>query len=108
MRLVAVTPEQAVQFSGLNSGKHRRIGNLETVEVKDRKYGAVSRWVEELVGMPACGKGACFCLAISDDTCCDQIRIVEHSAISVSKRVTKLAALVDGSWRFWCRVTGTP
>jgi hypothetical protein len=81
MRIVAVAAHELRQFLAADASQHRRIGNLETVEMKDRKNSAIARGVQKFVGVPTGGQRTRFCLTIADDAGDDQIRIVECSAI---------------------------
>ena len=85
MRIVAVAAQQLGQFLAADASQHRRIGDLETIEMKDRKNRAIARRVQKLVGVPTGGQRAGFRLAIADDAGDDQIRIVEGSAIGVGQ-----------------------
>ena len=95
MRFVAVTPHQLGQFLAADARQHRRVGDLEAVEMKDRQNGAVARGIEEFVGMPARGQRAGFRLAVANDAGDDQVRIVEGRAIGVCQGIAQLAAFVD-------------
>ncbi len=55
MWFIAVTANQVGQFLATDAGEHGRIGDLEPVEMKDRKNRAVARGIEKLVGVPARG-----------------------------------------------------
>ena len=83
MRLVAVAAHQVGQFLAADARQHRRVGDLEAVEMKDRKNRAVARGIEKFVGVPARGQRAGFRLAVADDAGDDQIRIVEGRAIGM-------------------------
>src|SRR5205807_3587810 len=89
------------QFPAADAGEHGGIGDLETVEMKDRKNRAVTRGIEKLVGVPTCGKRARFRLAIADDAGHDKIRIVECRAICMDEGIAQLAPFMDrpGSFR---------
>ena len=86
-RFVAVATEEVDLFLAADAGEHGRIGDLESIEMKDRKNRAVARGIEEFVGMPARGQGARFRLTVADDAGHDQIWIVERCAIGMSKRI---------------------
>jgi hypothetical protein len=68
-----------------DAGHHRRIGDLEPVEMQDRKNRAVARGVQKFVGVPTGGQRTSFSLAVADDAGDDQMRIVEGRAISVEQ-----------------------
>src|SRR6185437_16760057 len=55
MRGVAIAAQQRRQLLAADARQHRRIGDLETVEVKDRKNRAVVRRVQKFVGVPTGG-----------------------------------------------------
>ena len=67
MRIVAVAAQQLRQFLPADAGQHRRVGDLEAVEMKDRKHRTVAGGVEEFIGVPTGGERAGFGLAIADD-----------------------------------------
>ena len=100
MRLIAIAAEQLGQFLAADAREHRRIGDLEAVEMQDRKHRAIARRVEKLVGMPAGGQRAGFRFAVADDAGDDQIGIVERRAIGVEQRIAELAAFMNGAGRF--------
>src|SRR5271169_1737559 len=100
MRFVAVTADQVGQFLSADAGEHGRIGDLEPVEMKDRKNRTVTRRIEKLVGVPARGKCARFRFAVADNAGDDQIRIVESGAICMNERITELAPFVDRTRSF--------
>ena len=85
MRFIAVAADQVGQFLAADAGEHGRIGDLEPVEMKDRKNRAIARGIQKLVGVPTGGKRAGFRLAVADDAGDDQIRIVEGRAIGVDQ-----------------------
>jgi hypothetical protein len=68
-----------------DAGQHRRIGDLEPVEMQNRKNRAVAREVQKFVGVPTGGQRTSFSLAVADDAGDDQMRIVEGRAISVEQ-----------------------
>ena len=73
--------------------------------MQDGQNGAVVDRVEELVGMPAGGKGPRLRFAIADHACHDQVWIVERRTKRVRQRVSQFTAFVDRTWRFWSHVT---
>src|SRR6185437_768841 len=74
---VTVTAQQLRQFVATDARQHRRIGDLETVEMKDGKNRTIARGVEEFVGVPTGSQRASFRFAVTDDASDNQIRIVE-------------------------------
>ena len=106
MRVVTIAAQQLRQFLAADAGQHGRIGDLETVEMKDRQHRAVARRVQEFVGVPAGGQCAGFRLAVADDAGDDQIGIVEGGAIGVEQGIAQLAAFVDRARRFRRDVAG--
>src|SRR6266478_7303340 len=76
-RFIAVTADQVGQFLVADAREHGRIGDLEPIEMKDRKNRAIARRIQKLVGVPTRGKCARFRLTVADDAGHDQIRIVE-------------------------------
>ena len=67
--------------------------------MQDRQHHAVLGGVGELVGMPARGQRPGLGLAVADDRCDEQVRVVERGAVGVRERVAELAALVDRARR---------
>ena len=92
---VAVTAEQMIQLVMADPRENGGIGDLVTVQVKDRQNHPVSRRIEELVGMPTRRQWSGFRLAVADDTGNDQIGIVEGRSIGVREGVAELTALVN-------------
>ncbi len=74
--------------------------------MQNGKDGAVSGWIQELVGVPACSERARLSFAITDHATYEQVRIVECRAVSVSNGVSKFAAFMNGARRFRGDVTG--
>ncbi len=101
MWIVAVAAQQLCQFLTTDARQHCRIGDLKSVQMKDRKYGSISCGIQKLVGMPAGGEGAGFGLPVADDAGDDQIRIVEGGTIGVNQRIAQFPAFVNGAGRFW-------
>ena len=106
MRFIAVTADQVGQFPAADAGEHSRIGDLEPVEMKDRKNRTIARGIEKLVGVPARSKCARFRLAVADDAGHDQIRIVEGRAVCMDEGITELAPFMDRTRSFRRDVTG--
>ena len=78
--MVAITDEEGAQLFVRNSRQYRWIGDLVAVEMQNRQNGTIALRVQELVGMPGCGKRSGFGFPITDDARDDKIRIVESSA----------------------------
>ena len=108
MRFVAVAADQVGQFLAADAGEHRRVGNLEPIEMKDRKNGTIACGIEKLVGVPTRGKRARFRLTIADDAGDDQIRIVESSAIGMEEGIAEFAAFMDRAGSFRRHMAGDP
>ena len=73
-----------------------------------RQHGAIRRGIQELVGVPRCGKRPGLRLAVTDHARHHETRIVEYRAERVAQRVTEFAALVDGPGTFGRRMAGNP
>ena len=67
MRFIAVTADQVGQFLVADAGEHGRIGDLEPIEMKDRKDRAIARGIQKFVGVPTRGKRARLRLTVADD-----------------------------------------
>ena len=80
-RCVAVALEQVAQLLIWQPGEHCRIGDLVSVEVKDRQHGAIFVCVQELVRVPACGERSSLGLAVADHAEHDEARVVERRAV---------------------------
>ncbi len=101
MRFITVTADQIGQFLVADAGEHRRIGDLEPIEMKDRKNSTITRRIQKLVGVPTRGQRTSFRLPVADDAGHDQIRIVECRAVCVDEAITEFAPFMDrpGSFR---------
>ena len=106
MRLVAVAAQQLRQFLAADPRQHGGIGDLESVQMKDRKYRAIACRIQKLVGVPAGRQGAGFGLAVADDAGDDQIRIVESGTISMDQGIAQFPTFMDRARRFRRHVTG--
>jgi hypothetical protein len=51
MRFIAVATEQVGQFLAADAGEHGRIGDLEPVEMNDRKNRTITRWIQKFIGV---------------------------------------------------------
>ena len=101
MRLVAVAPHQVGQLLATDTGQHRRVGNLEAVEMKDRKDCAVVRRIQKFVRVPAGRQHGRLRLAVADHAGNDQIRIVEGRAVGMGQRIAQFSPswIEPGSFR---------
>ena len=95
MGIVAVAAQQLGQLLPADPGQHRWIGNLEAIEMKDRKYGAITRGIKELVGVPTGGERTGFGFSVANDATDDQIRVVEGGAIGMGQRIAEFAAFMN-------------
>ena len=98
-RIPAATAKELLQFLMLDAGEHRRVADLEAVEVQDRQNRSVRDRIEEFVGLPGGRQGTRFGLAVADDAGDDEPRIVERGAEGVAERISEFAALVNGARR---------
>jgi hypothetical protein len=105
LRRVSVAAQQVIQFVAADPCEHGGVRDLVAVEVKDRKYGAIPSWIQELVGVPARGQRSGLGLAIADDARNQQVAIVERGAVRVRQGVAKFATLVDRARRLRRNVT---
>src|SRR5678815_76981 len=76
--------------------------------MEDWQYCSVPFRIEEFVRVPAGRERTSFCLAIADDTNCEETRIVKNCAIRVCDHITELTSLMDGARSFGSDVTGYP
>ena len=93
MRFIAVTADQVGQFPMADAGEHGRIGDLEPIEMKDRKNRTIPCRIQKLVGVPTRGKCSRFRLTVADDAGHDQTRIIECRAICMDEAITELRPL---------------
>src|SRR6202020_3525751 len=100
MGIVAVAAQQLGQLLPADPSQHRWIGNLEAIEMKDRKYGAITRGIKELVGMPTGSERTGFSFSVANDATDNQVRVVEGGPIGMGQRISELAAFVDRTGRF--------
>jgi len=100
VRFIAVAMQKVGQFLAGDAGEYRRIGDLETVEMKDRKNRTIARGIQKFVGVPARGKRTGFRLTVADDAGHDQIWIVERRAVGMDEAVTQFAPFMDRPGRF--------
>ena len=89
-----------------NTRKNGRVIDFVTVQVKDRQNCSVACRVQEFIGVPCGGEGACFCFAVADRYRCDEVRVIENCAESMRDGITEFAAFVDGTGGFRCNVAG--
>ena len=84
MGIVAVAAQQLGQLLPADPSQHRWIGNLEAIEMKDRKYGAITRGIKELVGMPTGSERTGFSFSVANDATDNEIGVVEGGPIGMS------------------------
>jgi hypothetical protein len=101
MGLVPVAAKERVELASRDPREHGEARDLRSVQVQDRKDRAVPGRVQELVRMPAGRERPRLGLAVSDDACHEQIRIVERGAVRVREAVAELSALVDRAGVPW-------
>jgi hypothetical protein len=104
--LMAVSPEQGVEFGLRYPRQDRRVGDLVAVEVQDRQDGTVPYRIEELVGVPGGGQRARLGLAVADHARHQEPRVVERGPVGVREGVAQFAAFVDRSGGLGCDMTG--
>ncbi len=100
VRFVAVALQQLRELFLRNSREHGGPGDLVSVQMQDRQHRAVSRRIQEFVGVPARRERAGLRFAVTDHTGDDEIRIVEGCAVRVREGVSQLTALVDRARHF--------
>src|SRR4029077_13781353 len=92
-----LVPVPFKQFSKIivrNPREEARIGDLVTVEMKDRQDAAVALRVKKFVAMPAGRQWTGLRFAIADDAGHDQTRIVESGPISMRQGVSHLSTFM--------------
>ena len=95
VRRPAIAAEQIFQFVVRDSRQQGRIVDLVSVEVQDRKNGAVARWVKKFVDMPGSGKRTSLGFTVADDRSHDQFRIIECGTAGVRENISEFAAFVN-------------
>src|SRR5262249_55030548 len=106
VRFVAHALEVLLQFVPGNAGEKAGVGNLVSIEMKDRKHTAVSSRIEEFVAVPAGSEGPGLRFAVADNAGNDQVPIVERGPIGVAEGIPELATLMNAAWRFWSDMAG--
>src|SRR5262245_14892718 len=102
---VAVAAEKVIQLFVTNPGQHAGIGDLVTVEVKDRQHNPIGGRIQKFVRVPTGCHRPDLSLAVPDDTTDDQIRVIVRRPVSMRYGVPQLASLVNRTWRLWRDVT---
>src|ERR1700728_1926338 len=74
--------------------------------MKDRQYDAVTPGVEELVGVPTCGRWSGLGLSVAHYAGHYEVRVVEGSPEGMAQRIAELPALMDRSWGLRAGVAG--
>jgi hypothetical protein len=105
-RVVAVAAQQGHEVVLGDPGQHRRVGDLEAIEVQHRDDGPAARGVQQLADVPAGGQRAGFGLPVADDAEGDQVGVVQNRAESVEEHVPEFAALVERPGGLRCAVAG--
>ena len=98
-RVIPVPVEEREELALGDAREHRRVRDLVAVQVEDRQDRPVALRIDELVGVPARRERPGLRLAVPDDAHGKQIRVVEHCAVRVRKRVAELPALMNRSRR---------
>ena len=63
--------------------------------MQDREHGAISDWIEKLVGVPRGCQRPGFRFAVADHHQADERRMIKGRAEAVREAVTELATLMD-------------
>ncbi len=92
---VAIAPEQGFKLFAANAGQNRRVSNLIAIEVQNRQYSAITRWVNKFVRVPGSSQGAGFRFTIADHTGDNRLGIIESYAVGMGKAVAQLATLMN-------------
>src|SRR6478609_1129365 len=100
-RCIAVADEQGFQLLVADPRKDGRVRDLVAIQVEDGQHRAVAHRVQELVRVPGRCERTGLGLAVTYDTCDDELRVVEHRAIGMRHAVTEFAALVDRAGCLW-------
>ena len=93
--MVAAAAQELAQLLARDAGEHGRVGDLVSVEVKDRQHRAVGRGVEELVRVPRRRQRPGLGLSVADDARDQEVGIVERRSVRMREAVAELTALVD-------------
>src|SRR6266852_8709311 len=106
IRLVAIPDEKLSQLRITHTAEYRRIRDLVSVQMQNRKNGAVAGGVQKLVRVPTGCERTSLGFAVTNHAANQQVWVVEGSAIRMSNRVYQFAAFMNRAWRFRCDVTG--
>jgi hypothetical protein len=71
------------------------VSDLVPVEMKDRQYGPIRRWIKKSIAAPGRRERPRFGFAVADHTRDDQIRVIARSSKSVREGIPKFAAFMD-------------
>src|SRR6185437_8998721 len=103
-RCIAETPELFEEFVIVHAPENRRVGDFIAVEVQEGQDGSITRGIEKLVAVPGGRERPRLGFPVADHAGDNEAGIVERSATSVRERVAKLAAFVNRTGRFRCRM----
>ena len=94
MRRPSIAFEKILQLLWCDAGQQRGIGDLVSVQMKDRQNSAVANRVQKFIGVPGSRQRPGLCLAISDDHTHDQVGIVERRSKRMRDAVAQFAAFI--------------
>ncbi len=97
IRLPSAAVEEIRDFLVAHAGKNRRIRDLVSIQMKNRKNRTVAHRIEEFVALPGSCQWTGFCLTVADGDSRNQVRIIENSAERMGDGVSELAAFIDGA-----------
>ncbi|MNO98927.1 hypothetical protein D3C76_906880 [compost metagenome] len=96
--IVAIAIHQRRQLVLADSGEHRGVGDFVAVQMQDWQHRAVTRGVEELVGVPTGRQRPRFGLAITDHASDDQVGVIERRTVGMGQAISQFAALMNRPW----------
>ena len=104
IRFPATALEESFHLFVRDTGEQRRVADLISVQMQDRKNRTVADWIQEFIGMPGCCQRACLRLTVTNNCHSDQIRVIEYSAECMGDRISKFTTFIDGTRRLRCTV----
>ena len=83
MRVVPIAAHQFGELLAADACQHRRVGDLETVQMQDRQHHAITCRIQEFIRVPTGRERSGFSFAIANYASDDQVGIVKRGTIGV-------------------------
>ena len=104
VRRPSISLEEILELLRGDAGQQCGIGDLVSVQMKNRQHGTITDRVQKLVRMPRGRQRAGLRFAVSNHHAHNQIGIVERRSESVRHAVAQFAAFMDRSGNLRCAV----